>query len=99
QRIPDLSPNIGSVNFIVVESQACCNGYIVCNPCYHLCSAHPSCLDKTLPENRPNEVTQRIFDLMTFKTCTKSGFKVSDFFTIPSKENVDNCGGVLYAQC
>ncbi|KAE8956486.1 hypothetical protein PF005_g32061, partial [Phytophthora fragariae] len=99
QRIPTLSPHVGSVNLIVVESQACCNGYIVCSPSSHLCSAHPSCLDKTLPENRPNEVTQRIFDLMTVKTCTTSGFKTADFFVSPTKEDVDNCDGVLYAQC
>ncbi|KAJ8571727.1 hypothetical protein ON010_g5105 [Phytophthora cinnamomi] len=99
QRIPDLSPHVGSVSLIVVESQACCDGYIVCNPSHRLCSAHPACLDKNLPENRPNKVTQRIFDLITVKTCTTSAFTVTDFFKSPTKENVDNCGGVLYAQC
>ncbi|GMF14411.1 unnamed protein product [Phytophthora fragariaefolia] len=99
QRIPNLSPDVGSVSLLIADSMACCNGYITCNLSSYLCSAHPSCLDKAQPENRPNEVTQHVFDLMTAKTCTTSPYKAADFFKTPTEEDVDNCGGVLYAQC
>ncbi|KAL3657632.1 hypothetical protein V7S43_017435 [Phytophthora oleae] len=98
-RIPDLSPIAHLPTFVVVDTPACCNGYIgACDPSHYLCGSNASCLDKADPENQPNAVTKGLLNTIAIETCQIPG-TAADFLLLPSKEDIDTCNGVVYKKC
>ncbi|KAK1930041.1 hypothetical protein P3T76_014538 [Phytophthora citrophthora] len=98
-RIPNLSPNSHLSTFAVLDTPACCNGYIgACDPSHYLCVSNASCLDKSDPKNQPNAVTEGLLNTVAIATCQIPG-TATDFLVPSSKEDIDTCHGVLYKKC
>ncbi|EGZ05574.1 hypothetical protein PHYSODRAFT_533878, partial [Phytophthora sojae] len=99
-RVPTLSSSVHLGTFVIVDATACCNGYIgPCNTSHYLCPSPSSCLDTSDPHNQPgNSVTQQLLDTVGVATCRLPGAP-SDFLVTPTRQQVEECDGVMYKQC
>eukprot|EP00644_Phytophthora_capsici_P007172 jgi/Phyca11/112668/e_gw1.22.494.1 len=91
-RIPNLSPNSQVSTFVILDTPACCNGYIgACFPSHYLCVSNESCLDKSDPKNQPNAVTEGLLNTVAIATsgmCYSSRMQVVACQTVVLHEMV-----------
>lgn len=97
---PDLSSQTHLTQFVLQNSQVCCNGYLgACDLSVGMCSDLGSCVDASASVSNKQQaslVFKRFNDSICTAPLTSSNLSS---FSLITKEQVDACGGVMYRQC